>query len=207
MKFDPALLSEREQYKLMTGSIVPRPIALVTTMGPSGVNAAPFSLFNMAGTDPPALMFSIGTQEDGREKDTLTNIRVLPEFVVHICSEAIAVAMNMCATDYPAHVSEVAEAGFATVPSLKVKPPRIAEAPVQMECRVVDIVPNGRRHHIVIGEVVMFHFRDGIADEGCNVDLTALQPIGRLSGPRYARIRDVFALERRFIGEKPKQLG
>jgi flavin reductase (DIM6/NTAB) family NADH-FMN oxidoreductase RutF len=76
-----------------------------------------------------------------------------------------------------------------------------------MECRVIEIVRNGRRHHIVIGEVVMFHFNDGIADAACNVDLNALQPIGRLSGQRYARIHDVFALERRFIGEKPKQLG
>lgn len=206
MKFDPALLSEREQYKLMTGSIVPRPIALVTTIGRSGVNAAPFSLFNMVGTEPPALMLSIGSQGDGREKDTLTNLRTLPEFVVHICSEAIAVSMNVCATDYPSHVSEVHEAGFTTVPSVKVTPPRIAEAPVQMECRVIEIVRSGKRHNIVIGEVVMFHFHDGIADAACNVDLKALQPIGRLSGPRYARIRDVFALERRFLGEKPKQL-
>jgi flavin reductase (DIM6/NTAB) family NADH-FMN oxidoreductase RutF len=206
VKFDPTLLSEREQYKLMTGSIVPRPIALVTTMGRAGVNAAPFSLFNMVGTDPPALMFSIGSQGDGREKDTLANIRMLPEFVVHICSEAIAVAMNVCATDYPAHVSEVHEAGFTTVPSLKVTPPRIVEAPVHMECRVTEIVRSGKRHHIVIGEVVMFHFHDGVADDACNVDLKALQPIGRLSGQRYARIRDVFALDRLFMGEKPKQL-
>jgi flavin reductase (DIM6/NTAB) family NADH-FMN oxidoreductase RutF len=175
-------------------------------MGRAGVNAAPFSLFNMVGTDPPALMFSIGSQGDGREKDTLANIRMLPEFVVHICSEAIAVAMNVCATDYPAHVSEVHEAGFTTVPSLKVTPPRIVEAPVHMECRVTEIVRSGKRHHIVIGEVVMFHFHDGVADDACNVDLKALQPIGRLSGQRYARIRDVVALDRLFMGEKPKQL-
>jgi flavin reductase (DIM6/NTAB) family NADH-FMN oxidoreductase RutF len=206
MNFDPAQLEENQQYKLMTGSIVPRPIALVTTLGPDGVNAAPFSLFNMVGTDPPSLALSIGTQGSGREKDTLTNIRRLPEFVVHICSEGIAEAMNICATDFPAHVSEVAKAGFTAIPSLKVTPPRITEAPVQMECRLVEIVPVGSRHHLVIGQVVMFHFHDGVVDDRYNVDLDALRPIGRLSGPRYVRVRDVFQLERQFIGEKPKQL-
>jgi len=206
MNVDPASLEEREQYKLMTGSVVPRPIALVTTLGPLGVNAAPFSLFNMVGTDPPSLMFSVGSQGDGREKDTLANIRLLPEFVVHICCEAIAPAMNVCATDYPSHVSEVEQAGFTTAPSIKVKPPRIVEAPVQMECRLTQIVPQGKRHHIVIGEVVMFHFHDGIVDHRHNVDLQALRPIGRLSGQRYARVSDVFALERQFVGDKPKQL-
>jgi len=206
VNFEPSLLEERQQYKLMSGSVVPRPIALVTSMGPAGINAAPFSLFNMVGTDPPSLMFSIGSQGNGREKDTLTNIRAWPEFVVHICSEAIAAAMNACATDYPSHVSEVEEAGFTTVPSLKVKPPRIAEAPVHLECRLIQIMPVGTRHHIVLGEVLMFHFHEGIVDEHLNVDVHALKPIGRLSGPNYARVRDVFALERQFIGDSPRQL-
>jgi flavin reductase (DIM6/NTAB) family NADH-FMN oxidoreductase RutF len=203
---DPKTLTEREQYKLMTGSIVPRPIALVTTMGPHGVNAAPFSLFNMVGTDPPMLAFSIGDQSDGRGKDTLTNIRALSEFVVHICSEEIAAAMNVCATDFPASVSEVQQAGLTTLASLKVRPPRLAEAPVQLECQTLHIVPLGKRHNLVIGEVVMFHFAHGIVDERYNVSLSALRPIGRLSGSRYARIGDTFSLDRQFIGEKPKQL-
>ena len=206
MDFDPRNLEEREQYKLMTGSIVPRPIALVTTIGGHGVNAAPFSLFNMVGIDPPMVAFSVGDQGDGREKDTLTNIRALPEFVVHICSEEIATAMNICATDFASEVSEVSEAGFTTVPSAHVKPPRIAEAPIQMECRMMHIIPLGTRHHLIIGEVVMFHYADGLVDDHYNVDLSVLRPIGRLSGPRYARIRDIFSLERRFLGDKPKQL-
>lgn len=206
MDVDPTTLAEREQYKLMTGSIVPRPIALVTTIGPHGVNAAPFSLFNMVGTDPPMLAFSVGGQADGREKDTLANIRELPEFVVHICSEEIATAMNVCATDFPASVSEVREAGFTTLPSMKVRPPRLVEAPVQMECRTLRVVSLGTRHHLIIGEVVMFHFADGIVDDRYNVSLSALRPIGRLSGSRYVRIADIFSLERKFVGEKPKQL-
>ncbi|MEK7878122.1 MAG: flavin reductase family protein, partial [Pseudomonadota bacterium] len=108
----------------MTGSIVPRPIALVTTLGPHGTNAAPFSLFNMVGSAPPMLMFSVGNQGDDREKDTVQNIRFLPEFVVHICNESIAERMNICATDFPTGVSELEKAGFTSTPSVKVKPPR-----------------------------------------------------------------------------------
>jgi flavin reductase (DIM6/NTAB) family NADH-FMN oxidoreductase RutF len=206
MNFDPAYLEERQQYKLMTGSIVPRPIALVTTLGPVGVNAAPFSLFNMVGTEPPSLAFSVGSQANGREKDTLANIRELPEFVVHICSETIAGAMNVCATDFPSHVSEIEQAGFTTIPSMKVKPPRIAEAPVHMECRLMQILSVGTRHHLVVGQVVMFHFHDKVVDARHNIDLNALRPIGRLSGQRYVRVCDIFELERQFIGHKPKQL-
>lgn len=206
VSFDPARLEERHQYKLLTGSVVPRPIALVATLSAHGVNAAPFSLFNIVATDPPMLAFSVGGQTDGREKDTLANIRATPEFVVHICSEDIVREMNDCATDFPAHVSEVVEAGLATIPSVKVRPPRIARAPVQMECRLAHIVPLGRRHHLVIGEVVMFHYHEGIVDERFNVDVRALRPVARLSGPQYATVRDIFRLERQFLGERPPQL-
>ena len=206
MDIDPAKLEERDQYKLMTGSIVPRPIALVTTLGPMGPNAAPFSLFNMVGTAPPLLMFSVGNQGDGSEKDTIQNLRRLPEFVVHICNEAIAERMNICATDFPTGVNELERAGFTTTPSQKVRPPRITEAPVQMECRVVKIVDFGTRHHVVFGEVVMFHYHDGIVNERGRVDLAKLNPIGRLSGSHYTRVSDLFAMERPFLGEKPKQL-
>lgn len=206
MQIDPRNLEEKDQYKLMTGSIVPRPIALVTTLGPHGTNAAPFSLFNMVGSAPPMLMFSVGNQGDDREKDTVQNIRFLPEFVVHICNEAIAERMNICATDFPAGVSELEKAGFTSTPSVMVKPPRIKEAPVQMECRLVKIVDFGTRHHVVFGEVVLFHFHDGIVNERYHVDSALLNPIGRLSGSSYTRVSDQFRMERRYLGEKPKQL-
>lgn len=206
MQLDPAALSEKEQYKLMTGCIVPRPIALVTTLGPLGPNAAPFSLFNMAGSAPPMVMFSVGDQEDGSAKDTIQNLRHLPEFVVHICNEAIAERMNVCATDFPTGVNELNEAGFTALPSVKVRPPRIAEAPVQLEGRVMRIIDAGERHHVVLGEVVWFHFHDGIVTDSYRVDVAHLNPIGRLSGPNYARIRDVFQMEREFIRKKPEHL-
>ncbi len=206
MQLDPSTLSEREQYKLMTGAIVPRPIALVTTLGPLGPNAAPFSLFNMAGSAPPMVMFSVGNQGDGREKDTIQNLRRFPEFVVHICNEAIAERMNICATDYPTGVNELVKAGLTALPSSKVKPPRIAESPVHMECKVMQIIDAGERHHVVLGEVVLFHFHDGIVNERLQVDIVKLNPIGRLSGPNYARLREFFKLQRQFVGEVPKQL-
>lgn len=206
MELDPAALSEKEQYKLMTGCVIPRPIALVTTLGPLGPNAAPFSLFNMAGSAPPMIMFSVGDQGDGSEKDTIQNLRHLPEFVVHICNKAIAERMNVCATDFPTGVSELDQAGFTALPALKVRPPRIAEAPVQLECRVMWIKDAGERHHVVLGEVVWFHFQDGIVNERFHVDVAKLDPIGRLSGSNYARIRDVFQMQRRYLGEVPRQL-
>lgn len=206
MDIDPALLQERDQYKLMTGSIVPRPIALVTTLGPLGPNAAPFSLFNMVGSDPCMLMFSVGTQGDGSAKGTLQNLRHLPEFVVHICDEEMAERMNVCSTDFAHGINEIDKAGLTALPSVNVKPPRIAEAPVQMECKLIRIVAFGTRHNVVFGEVVMFHYREGIVNDRYHVDIGRLKPIGRLSGSLYTKVKEPFRMDRPFLGEVPKQL-
>ncbi len=199
MDFDPQKLSEREQYKLMTGTVVPRPLALVTTLGESGVNAAPFSLFNVAGTAPPMVYLCIGDQDDGSEKDTIQNLRWNPEFVVHMVNEAIADRMNICATDFPIHVDELAEAGLTPLSSNRVKPPRIAESPAHFECKLLQIIDIGIRHHIVLGEVVWFHYHDGIVNERFHVDFRKLNPIGRLSGSLYARLDETFELERPYL--------
>ena len=206
MDIDPSQLAEKEQYKLMTGSIVPRPIALVTSLGPVGPNAAPFSLFNMVGSDPCMLMFAVGNQGDGTAKGTLRNLRHVPEFVVHICNEEIAERMNVCSTDFEHGVNELEKAGLTTLPSHKIRPPRIAEAPVQMECRLLKIIELGSRHNVVFGEVVMFHFHQGIVNERYYVDVQKLAPIGRLSGSLYTKVREPFRMDRPFIGEKPQQL-
>jgi len=206
LQLDPAKLEEREQYKLMTGCIVPRPIALVTTLGTMGPNAAPFSLFNMIGSDPPLLMFSVGNQGDGSEKGTVQNLQHCPEFVVHICDGAMAERMNVCATDYPHGVNELEKAGLTAIPSVRIAPPRIAEAPVHMECRLERIIKFGTRHNVVFGEVLLFHFRDGIVNERYHVDFAKLDPMARLSGSLYGNIRDTFTLERKFLGDVPKQL-
>ncbi|MES2185656.1 MAG: flavin reductase family protein [Pseudomonadota bacterium] len=198
-QFDPSLITPQQQYKLMSGTIIPRPIALVTTLGPDGsTNAAPFSLFNMVGVDPPMLMFSL-TPREGQVKDTGRNIERLPEFVVHLVDEGVKEKMNICSADFPHGTSEVDFAGFQTAPSVKVRPPRLVECPAQFECRLIQFLRLGNRPNLmVIGEVVMMHYRDGIVDEDkIHVDAGKLAPIGRLEGAgMYTRITDRFMMGR-----------
>jgi len=196
-EFDAATLDWQSQYKLLIGSVTPRPIALVTTLGSRGPNAAPFSFFNGVGTDPAMLMFSVGAREGGA-KDTIANILEIPEFVVHIVSDAIKEKMNVCAIDYPRGVNEIAEAGFTAMASKKVRPPRIAEAPVAFECRLLQRLELGRApYHVVIGEVVYYHFHEGIVDEKFHIDVGKIDPIGRLAGRGgYTRITDRFEMAR-----------
>lgn len=203
-EFDAGQLDPEAQYKLMIGTVTPRPIALVTTLGPRGPNAAPFSFFQAIGSDPPMLSFSVGNKEDGA-KDTVANIRECPEFVVHIVADAIKEKMNVCAIDFPLGVDEIREAGFTPLPSRKVRPPRIAEAPVAMECRLVQTIALGRKpNHLVIGEVVYFHYHDGIVNERFHVDVGRINPIARLAGRGgYARITDRFEMPRiQYRGDK-----
>ncbi len=196
-EFDAAKLDRTTQYKLLIGSVTPRPIALVTTLGSKGPNAAPFSFFNAIGSNPAMLMFSASDKEGGA-KDTIANIREIPEFVIHIVSDAIKEKMNVCAIDYPRGVNEISEAGFTALPSTKVRPPRIAEAPVAFECRLLQMLDLGRGpQRVVIGEVVYFHYHDGIVDEQFHVDVGRINPIGRLAGSGgYTRITDRFEMER-----------
>jgi len=203
-EFDASEISWQDQYKLMVGTVTPRPIALVTTIGSEGPNAAPFSFFNAVGADPAMLMFSVGGRA-GAGKDTVRNIREVPEFVVHIVSDAIKDQMNICAVDYPLGVNEIVKAGFTAVPSRRVRPPRIAEAPVAMECRLMQIVDLGRKpYHVVFGEVVYFHYRDGIVNDRFHVDVAAINPVGRLAGKGgYCRVTDRFEMPRIPYGEGP----
>jgi flavin reductase (DIM6/NTAB) family NADH-FMN oxidoreductase RutF len=196
-EFDAAALDWKTQYKLLIGSITPRPIALVTTLGSKGPNAAPFSFFNGIGSDPAMLMFSVG-DKDGSAKDTYANILEIPEFVVHIVSDAIKEKMNVCAVDYPRGVNEIAEAGFTMAPSKRVRPPRIAEAPVALECRLMQMLDLGRvPYHVVIGEVLYYHYHEGIVDAQFHVDVGRINPIGRLAGRGgYTRITDRFEMPR-----------
>jgi flavin reductase (DIM6/NTAB) family NADH-FMN oxidoreductase RutF len=196
-EFDAATLDWQTQYKLLIGSVAPRPIALVTTLGGKGPNAAPFSFFNAIGANPAMLMFSVSDRQ-GAAKDTLANILEVPEFVVHIVSDAIKEKMNVCAIDYPRGVDEIAEAGFTAVASTKVRPPRIAEAPVAFECRLLQRLELGRvPYHVVIGEVLYYHFHDGIVDEKFHIDVGRIDPIGRLAGKGgYTRITDRFEMAR-----------
>ena len=196
-EFDAAAISAQDQYKLMIGSVTPRPIALVTTTGSKGHNAAPFSFFNAIGAPPPMVMFSVG-EKDAGSKDTVRNLREIPEFVVHIVSDAIRDKMNICAIDYPPGVDEIAEAGFTAAPSRKVRPPRIAEAPIALECRLMKMIEVGAKpYQLVIGEVVYFHYHEGLVNDRFHVDVARVNPIGRLAGKGgYTRVTDSFEMPR-----------
>jgi flavin reductase (DIM6/NTAB) family NADH-FMN oxidoreductase RutF len=198
MRFDLAELSAAERYKLLGGLVVPRPIALVTTRGPEGrVNAAPFSFFNVFAEEPPLVVLGLGISPLGGAKDTTVNIRETGEFVINLVDEPIAEAMNLCAIDFPPEISETEIAGFDLVASDEVAPPRIAQAPVNLECRRYLTLQAARERYLVIGEVVVAHVREGVVDPATlRVDRDAYAPIGRLFGGGYVRTRDRFEMPR-----------
>ena len=194
MFFDPAALPERQRYKITTGTILPRPIAWVSSMNGQGqLNLAPFSYFTVAATDPLTLIFCPQLR-GGEKKDTLRNIEETGQFVVNLTNEATAQAMNLCATDLPPGESEFEWAGVTPAPSRTVAVPRVAEAPVAFECVLDRIVTVGNGAS-VFGTVTGIHVRDDIYVDGY-IDLAALQPIGRLAGNGYSRVTDQFEIVR-----------
>ena len=198
MEIDFSKLTAYQRYKLMASLIVPRPIALITTLGENGVvNAAPFSLFNMLGEEPPIVMVSINRSHDGRIKDTAANILANGEFVVHLADEPIADQMHACGEAVPPEVSEVELVGFSTASSTLVRPPRIAEAPVAFECVLHEKLETESRY-VFIGRILCLHVREGLVDtEKWRVRLQEYFPVGRFGASFYVRTRDRFAIEGR----------
>ena len=198
MRFALAELSATERYKLLGGLVVPRPIALVTTQSQDGrVNAAPFSFFNVFAEEPPLVVLGLGISPVGGSKDTTVNIREGGEFVINLVDESIADAMNLCAIDFPPEISEIEVAGLDLAPSDEVAPPRIAQAPVNLECRRYVTLEVARERYLVIGEVLVAHVRDGLVDPATlRIDRDAYAPIGRLFGGGYVRTRDRFEMPR-----------
>ena len=192
---DFSAITEYQRYKLMASLIVPRPIALITTLSETGVvNAAPFSMFNMLGEEPHVLMVSINRLTDGGLKDTAANIARTKEFVVHISDEAMAEKMHRCGERLPPDVSELAAVGLTTLASLAVKPPRIAEAPVAFECTLWETLETASRQ-IFIGQVRWLHARDGLIDtERWRVRLQEYFPVARFGASYYVTTRERFAL-------------
>ncbi len=189
-------ISAYERYKLMASLIVPRPIALVTTLGVNGVaNAAPFSMFNMVGEDPPILMLSINRLSDGRLKDTAANILASGEFVVHMTDEAMAQQMHACGEALPSDVSELSHVGFTSAPSHSIAPPRILQAPVAFECVLHEKMETESRY-VFIGRVKWMAARDGLIDtQAWRVNLRDYHPIARFGASFYNTTRDRFAIE------------
>lgn len=185
-------------YPILASLVTPRPIALVTSLGPDGVvNAAPFSFFNVLGAEPPIVAFAPGDREDGAPKDTARNVRLNHEFVVNLVDEGIAEAMNRCAASLPYGVSELQHAGLTTAPSSVVKPPRIAEAPASLECTEWGTLQIGA-NRVIIGLVKRVHLRDELFDtELARVRGDKLALIGRMAAPHwYCRTRDRFEMIR-----------
>ncbi len=203
MDLDLTALEPRQRYKLLTALVVPRPIALVTTRGPEGVtNAAPYSFFNLFGQDPALVVLGIERKQSSVSKDTGRNIDLTGEFVVNLVDEELAAAMNVCAVDFPAEISELDAAGLHLVPARAVAPGRIAEAPAALECRLITLMRFGRTRELVIGEAVALHVRDGLLDPGTlRLREGSYWPIGRLHANLYCRTRDRFTLTRRTFEE------
>jgi len=198
MIIDPTTIPATSMYRVLIGSVVPRPIAFVSTVSPAGVlNLAPFSFFNAFCADPPVVGFCPVWRNP--PKDTIANIRATREFVVNIVSEDIAEAMNVCSGEYPPEVDEFHLSRLTAVPSVVVKPPRVKESPINMECSLMQIIdfserPNGGS--LVLGQIVRMHVDDEIIDASYKIDPDKLRAIGRMGGPDYARTRDRFAMVR-----------
>ncbi len=194
--FDFARLTPRERYKLLIGAVVPRPIALVTTVDKAGiVNAAPFSFFNYLSADPAILALGVEYRQTGGQKDTGRNVREMLAFTVNIVSDTLVEGMNVCATPFEPGVDELAQAGLTAIPGVKVPCPWIGQAPAAFECRHHTTLSIGNSREIILGEVVYAHFRaDTIDLAKLYVDPVALDAVGRMGGQGYVTTRDYFDL-------------
>jgi flavin reductase (DIM6/NTAB) family NADH-FMN oxidoreductase RutF len=194
--FDFRALSPREKYRLMIGTVVPRPIALVTTVDPQGrVNAAPFSFFNCLSADPPILALGVENRPDMSFKHTAHNIRMTEVFTVNIVSRTIAEAMHICAVPFAAGCDELQAAGLTAMPGEVVASPWIKEAPAAFECRRHVTLELGKSRQIIMGEIVFAHYqRDIIDTERMRIDPAKLDAIARLGGDTCATIRDRFEM-------------
>lgn len=200
MIIDVAQANVLEVYKMLVGVVTPRPIAWVTSQDPEGrVNLAPFSFFNAFGANPPVVVFSPTLRRDGSRKDTLRNVEATGEFVLNAAVESLAEKVNFSSKELPYGQSEVDLTGLSLLPSLKVKPPRIAETPVNLECKVLQIIPIGKgpiAANLVIGEVVVFHVDERVLDDRGRVDPQKLATIARLGGDYYCRTTELFEMKR-----------
>ena len=200
MQFNPDDLERSAVYKLLTGSIIPRPIGWISSISEDKINnLAPFSYFNMLGDDPPHVMFSTRRDND-KNKDTLNNVLATKQFVVNMVTEDVVEQMNTTSQSIPADESEFDLANLTPIPSVKVKPMRVKESKIHFECELV--------HHyfleghqqggacVVIGRIVMMHFDDSILLDDYKINLETYKPVSRLAGSNYSKIGEMFSIKR-----------
>jgi len=200
LSINPTDHKVNEIYKLMVGLIVPRPVALVSTIDRDGVaNVAPFSFFSGVGSNPPTVLFCPSLRSSGdHRKDTLRNVEQTGEFVINIVSDAIAAAANATAADVGPEVDEFELAGLTALPSEVVRVPRVAESPAQMECKLLQIVFTGEGPGagvVVLGEIVRLHIRADL-EENFRIDPAKLDAVGRMAGNTWVHTRERFDLVR-----------
>jgi len=201
MQFDPQNLEQKSIYKLLTGIVIPRPIGWVSSISEDGIpNLAPFSYFNAVGDDPPHIMFSAGRGANSN-KDTLNNVLSTKQFVVNMVTEELVEQMNSTAQGIPPHESEFDLANLTPIPSEKIKPPRVKESPISMECELV--------HHytlednkfggstILVGRIVMFHIAENVLLDDFKINLDTYKPVARLAGSNYSKLGEIFSVKRK----------
>jgi flavin reductase (DIM6/NTAB) family NADH-FMN oxidoreductase RutF len=205
MKIDPANLDRKGIHDILVGAVLPRPIAFISTLGPDGVyNLAPYSFFIPVSMKPVMVGIGIGRKRDGSKKDTLVNIEWGKDFVVNLVTEALAEAMNQTAGEYPKEVDEFQVAGLTPIKADRVKSPRVAESPINMECRLHQILGFGDSpglNEFVLGEVLRVHVKDEYWVNG-EIQATKLKAIGRMGGDFYCRTADVFEMKRPVVPAK-----
>ncbi|MGL9620127.1 flavin reductase family protein [Bradyrhizobium sp. U531] len=192
MDYAASDLTPRERYKVLTSFILPRPIAWVTSIGPTGVvNAAPFSFFNAFCEDPPLCMFAANRKPNGQDKDTFLNIQRTGEFVVNLTDEPLARAMHESSGDFPPEIGEPDYLGLKLAPSTRIAVPRLADAPWAMECKLWKLIDVNDDRKLIMGEGLHFHIRDELwDDEAMRVHMDRYHPIGRMFADRYCRTDD-----------------
>jgi flavin reductase (DIM6/NTAB) family NADH-FMN oxidoreductase RutF len=202
MQIDPSQQALQENYKLLIGSILPRPIAFVSTCSKNGIaNLAPFSFFTGITADPPTVCFSILHRfSDGKEKDTLQNIRETKEFVINSVSMDIVEKVNNCAVEFAPEINEFAECGFTQIQGERVNVARVAEAAISMECELLQLIdignPGAGGGTLVIGEVKLFHIQSDLLDKG-RINTAKMKSVGRLAGSDYIEVKEFFNVQRK----------